>query len=85
MAIGYYCPGKVNETSKRVLQLYRYMLREIYVTKESIKSKRECIRLVGACREFQINIGAVNYYERSTAINILRFLVDQTINLCLIV
>ncbi len=81
VAIGYYIPGKVNEISRSILAKFRSMAVERSCLSYSLKEYKRTIR---AFRDVRIYIGTVNFYERMTALNILNFLVNQTINLILL-
>lgn len=49
----------------------------------NVDSKREYTRIIKSCRDIRINIGYANFYERMTALNILDFLITQTLNVSL--
>lgn len=80
LAIGYYIPGKVNSISRQNLELFKSMLEKA----DGVYSRLECSYKMKSCRDIRIYIGSTNFYERTTALNILEFVIDQTINITLL-
>lgn len=85
MAIGYYYPGKVHAISERILYIHQIMLGTMSNGKGNVKSRRECKCIVKACRSIRILIGMDNYYDQTTALNLLEFLASQTMNVVLLI
>lgn len=82
MICGYYLPGKVNSSSKRILHIFKQNLFVGFLTKLSGLSRCKVIK---SLRSIRIQIGSTNYYESITALNILDFVLLQTVNMILLV
>lgn len=81
LATSYSLPGRVNGISRRTLMLFKSMLNR--GSDSDAYYKRECKVKIKCCREIRINIGYANFYEKTTALNLLNFLTTQTISVCL--
>lgn len=84
MAIGYYFPGRVNEFSRRTLLFFTRFIACGQISSECRKSIKESRKVIRSCRDIRVYIGTVNYYEKFTALNILNFLITQSINTVLL-
>lgn len=84
MALAYYFPGKVNEYSKRTLAVYSRFIAANQIDTGNGNSAKKGRKIIYACRDVRVYIGDTNYYEKLTALNILDFLVEQTIRTVLL-
>lgn len=79
LAVGYSFPGLANFTSTKILEGFRLHLT---MGKSTVSKFRKTIR---SFKDVRIGFGGVNYYEKNTAINILKFMIETTANLVLLV
>lgn len=81
LVVGYFFPGKVNDMSRQNLKRFNSLLEKV----SGIHSVRLCKRIIRTCQDNRVYIGYANFYEQSTALNILNFQIIQTINITLII
>lgn len=83
MAVGYYLPGILNSRSKTILEFYnKKFISHIISSKRKLRI--ECRLMIRATKDVRLMIGDDNFYEKDTALNILHFLISQTINIMLL-
>lgn len=86
LAIGYSFPGMLNTNSKVILQKWQTIVSTGFTGKSRLLVlKREMSRIIKACAPVKVGIGSSNYYEKQTALVIMRFLIDSTVNLVLLI
>lgn len=85
MAVGYGLPGKVNLYSKKIIGNFKASL--AFIRKyEHYNLEHKIIRkCITSCCDIRVRFGAANYYEKGTALMILRFLIESTVNSILLV
>lgn len=84
LAVGYSIPGIVNAVSKNIkVGWSKIIARRVNRNVCSLKMLRELRQDAKANRDIRIYFGDLNYYERDTGVNILRFMIDSTIGLVL--
>jgi len=86
IAVAYFVPGKINETSKQIVIGWNKAI--VQTANSNIyfrKLLREVRQIITSTRDIRIYFGELNYYENDTCVKVLKFMVDTTVNLVLII
>lgn len=78
MIAGYYFPGKVNSYSNEIIRTFK---RNLFGTNLKVNKRNQ----INCLRSMRVEIGSANFYERCTALNILDFVLAQTVNVILLI
>lgn len=85
-AVGFYIPGLLNARSQSIINTWKTeMVTIIKGNTYSRKTTREIQRIIRAIRDVRIYFGKLNFYEKNTCITILKFMVETTVNLVLLI
>ncbi len=86
LAVAYSIPGMVNTVSKQVQKGWLTVVaKNANIFSCSKKRLRELRQDFKAIRDIRIRFGELNYYERDTGANILKFIMDSMVNLALMI
>lgn len=78
---GYAFPGWANENSKEAKKIWAGQLSEERGGRKCIAWKR---RFVRSCQDIRLCFGSVNYFEATTNLVIIQFVMDNTVTLLLL-
>ncbi len=86
MSIGYSFPGRANRSSRIVINLWKNIISgEMHYRQISKRTSKQYRMYIKSCKDLRIYFGAMNYYESGTALKLLKFVLEATINLVLVI
>lgn len=82
--IGYGFSGQANAKSKMIKKLWK---RRVISCKQNRGGKRELMikrKIIAACQDIRIRFGSLNYFEKTTGLIVIHFVVEKTAGLLLL-